>query len=117
MRAEEKAKDEADRIKWAKVSLEVLAEVGWVQPPHELGEAGVERMLTRLRKGMRVRTLKTRAQSLCRILRWAKIANSGRWPDCAESIEDYMNDLSTEKVQGCQPSKGQDTHSSMQKRR
>ena len=53
-----KAKDEADRNRWALVSLNVMVKANWVKPLKDLGEAGVERMLVRLRKGMRVRTFK-----------------------------------------------------------
>ena len=45
-----KATDEADRNKWATVSLNVLIDVGWVQTAEELGEAGWGRMILRLKK-------------------------------------------------------------------
>ena len=57
-------------------------------------------MLLRLQKGMRVRTIRMRAESLQRISRWAKIANGGKWPATTERIEDYMYDLSSYKRAG-----------------
>ena len=95
-----KSIDEANRIKWATESLKVLIEAGWAQPEIELGETGWNRMITRLKKGLRVRTLEARARSLQRIWRWAKIVNEGKWPDTSELLEDYMNDLSTRKEAG-----------------
>ena len=95
-----KAGDQADREKWAQLSLKTLTEAGWIDKPNILGDVGVARMLLRLQKGMRVRTLRMRAESLQRISRWAKIANEGKWPCTTERIEDYMNDLSTHKRAG-----------------
>ena len=95
-----KATDEADRTKWATISLNVLITAGWVPSVKDLGEAGWERMLLRLKKGLRVRTLEARARSLERIFRWAKIANNGNWPESTELLEDYMSDLSTRKGSG-----------------
>ena len=95
-----KAGDQADREKWAQLSLKTLTEAGWIDKPNILGDVGVARMLLRLQKGMRVRTLRMRAESLQRISRWAKIANEGKWPCTTERIEDYMNNLSTHKRAG-----------------
>ena len=95
-----KSVDEANRVKWATQSLEVLIDAGLVPPEDELGEAGWQRMITRLKKGLRVRTLEARARSLQRIFKWAKISNNGAWPHTPEILEDYMNDLSTRKGAG-----------------
>ena len=75
-------------------------EAGWVSQRNILGEAGISRMLLRLQKGMRVRTLEMRAESLLRLSRWATITNNGQWPNTAEMNEDYMRDLSTNKRAG-----------------
>jgi hypothetical protein len=57
-------------------------------------------MITRLKKGLRVRTLEAGARSLQRIFKWSKISNNGAWPHTPEILEDYMNDLSTRKGAG-----------------
>ena len=45
-----KSADEAERMKWVKMSLALLTEAGWVPPAIKLGEAGEVRMLTRLKQ-------------------------------------------------------------------
>ena len=47
-----KSGDQADREKWAQLSLKILTEASWIDKPNILGDAGVARMLLRLQKGM-----------------------------------------------------------------
>ena len=61
---ERKLEDQAERERWALLSLQILTEAGWIDKPSILGDAGVARMLLRLQKGMQVRTLRMRAESL-----------------------------------------------------
>ena len=67
-------RDEAERERWALKALDVLLRTGWLKEEIVPEGEAYKRVLTRLKKGLRMRTIKQRVHSLISILNWSSIA-------------------------------------------
>ena len=80
--------------------MEVLLRHGWLDKAAMEEEQGHSRIETRLLRGLRMRTIRQRVQSIERIQRWA-ISSLGRpWPANVNEMEDYLEDLATDEKRG-----------------
>ena len=78
-----------------KESLHDVQRAGWVKTPSDWHQATAERdrVLNRLLKGLRVRTLKQRVQAAEKFFRWISLNGQTMWPPTAGLPEDYLQDL------------------------
>ena len=90
-----KARDEAQRESWALRALAVLATSGLIPKSQGIDAKEKERLLVRLKRGLRFRTIKARALSAERIHRWCKLELGQDWIRRASELEDMMKDLAS----------------------
>ena len=63
-------------------------------------EKKLRRLLLRMKRGLRVRTIKLRVLALEKVAQWSKCALDGPFPQCAEEYEDFLIDLSEDPKAG-----------------
>ena len=90
-----KARDEAQRDSWALRALEILTISGLIPRGQGINAKEKERLLVRLKRGLRFRTIKARALSAERIHRWCKLELCRNWITRASELEDMMKDLAS----------------------
>lgn len=93
-------RDEALRNSWAERGVQVLKMTGWLAEEDMEDEQKLRRLLLRMKRGLRVRTIKLRVLALEKVAQWSKCALDGPFPQCAEEYEDFLIDLSEDPKAG-----------------
>ena len=93
-------KEERERRLWARRAVEVLMKNGWLDQAAMEMEQENARIETRLLRGLRMRTIRQRVQSIERIQRWALNSLGKPWPANVNELEDYMEDLAADPKRG-----------------
>jgi hypothetical protein len=93
-------RDEAERDRWALKALDILMHTGWLSEDVAPDGEAYKRVLTRLKKGLRMRTIKQRVHSLMRIKTWSGIALRSGWVQTSEEFETFLIDLAEGKGTG-----------------
>ena len=73
---------------------------GCIKSKEDLKESEAATLKTRLRKGLRARTLRLRLQSAEKARNWIMVARRGEWFKTAEDFEAYLVDISSRKGVG-----------------
>ena len=98
--ADREDKEELERRQGARRAVEVLLKNGWLDMETMSREQEQSRIETRFLRGLRMRTIRQRVQSIERIQRWSVSSLGKPWPTDVGEMEDYLQDLASDPLPG-----------------
>lgn len=98
--AERLSHDEQLRDEWAVKGVEIVAKMGWLPRTEERDEGYLLRLRMRLKRGLRMRTIRQRVQTLDKMQRWCALTAGTPWFTTADQLEDYLMESARNKTPG-----------------
>ena len=92
--------EDIERTKLAEKALAWMIQADLVEEDDENTDQWRAAMITRLKKGLRARTLRLRVQAAIKAIKWTQAARAGEWFSTVSDLEAYMVDLGSMKGAG-----------------
>lgn len=92
--------DEQLRDEWATKAVEIIARMGWLPAIENRDEGYLLRLKLRLKRGLRMRTIRQRVQTLDRMQRWCTLEAGQAWFSSVDKLEDFLMEMARNKAPG-----------------